>query len=438
MLISPVQVSSINSRTQNNKIKNNNQDTRQLVSNTNYARNSKQSNVSFGMDPVSYFCVYFLTELAIAAALSAAAIAGVVGITYAVLGISSWVDNLRNKTKELFKEQIKYDQKNIYDANNYQLSMKDVKQKYNKELEDVAIKPSENGNEMGLNKVVGNSLLKLGLIRNVLSPLQKVMNGNMDAKENIPNGICFFGPKGTGKTFIAKALGEHYQANGGHFKELKFVGNDEKDIETMKQIFSEAQQKFEESGKKKYTIVLLDEADKNVQNADSESAHPLRTSRLLGLVNNCKEKGVIFVSTTNELSSMAQDLLRNGRSDLRVPVGSVEIFDVADMINYYIKKSGAATEKIDYKAITESIKTEKLVYKPDMIESIINNTVKNSSNNCVDTAKLQKAILASDLKFNPTEEAKLSSEKELAKKLGGLNENARYPGENIPELENYH
>lgn len=435
MLISPVQISSINSRTQNSRSKNNYQDNKQVAINPNYSNHPKQP--SFGMDPVSYFCVYFLTELALAAALSAAAIAGVVGITYAVLGISSWVDNLRNKTKDLFKEQIKYDQKNIYDANNYQLSMKDVKQKYNKELEDVAIKPSEKGNEIGLNKVVGNSLLKLGLIRNVLSPLQQVMNGNLSAKENIPNGLCFFGPKGTGKTFIAKALGEHYQAIGGNFKELKFVGNDEKDIGTMKQIFSDAQQKFEESGKKKYTIVLLDEADKNAQNADSESAHPLRTSRLLGMVNNCKNKGVIFISTANELSATAPDLLREGRTDLRVPVGAIEIFDVADMINYYIKKSGVATEKIDYREITESIRTEKLAYKPDMIESIINNTVKHSPNNCLDTIKLQKAISASDLKFNPIEEDKLNLEKKLAKKLGGLNENARYSGENILELEEY-
>lgn len=437
MLISPIQISSINSRTQNNKFKNNYQDNRQLIDKPSYANYPKHSQVSFGMDPVTAAFLIPLIVGLIELGVSMAIVGALFGSVYAISNISEWVDNLRNLKNQLLKKQIKQDQENIYNENNYQLTQKEVKKVYNKELERVSIKSSGHGDELGLNSVVGNNLLKLGLARNVLTPLLKVMDGDEASRENIPNGICFFGPKGAGKTYIANALGEHYQTKGGYYRELIFTDNDEKDIENMKQIFAEAEQKFTKSGGKRYTIVFLDEIDKNAQNSNIENSHPLRTSRLLSLVNNCKDKGVVLVTTANDLSKATPDLLRNGRTDMRVPTGPIEVFDVADMINYYIQKAGLTSYSIDYNKITDGIKTKKLVYKPNMIELMIKNIAKNSENHSVDTERLQAAIANADLEFSLEEKNNLDTQKSTAKQLGGLNENARYAGENIHKLNEY-
>lgn len=438
MLISPVQISSMNSRTKSNKSYRY-QDNRQAPGQQNYANNVKHSQVSFGIDPVITAVVAEELIAGLATLIGSFAIIGAFfGSVYAITNISEWVDNLRKLKNQLLKKQISQDQEKIYNANNYQLSKHEVRKAYNKELERVSIKSEGKGNEVGLNSVVGNNLLKLGLARNILTPLLKVMDGDEASRYNIPNGICFFGPKGAGKTYIANALGEHYQVKGGYFRELTFTDNDENDIENMKQTFEEANQKFVTSGKKKYTIVLLDEADKKAPNDDIEMSHTLRTSRLLGLVNNCREKGVIFISTANDLSKTAPDLFRNGRTDMRIPIGPIEVFDVADMINYYAQKAGVSAYKFDYNNITDEIKTKKLIYKPYMIESMIKNMVKKSKDAYITMEEMLAAIVNTDLEFTAEEKNNLDIQKSIAKKLGGLNENARYSGENIPELEEYH
>ena len=275
-------------------------------------------------------------------------------------------------------------------------------------------------------------MLKIGLAQNVLLPMLQVMDGDLDAHEKVQNGINFFGPKGTGKTFLAKALLDHYKQKGGYVAELEFVENTEKDIAQMKKVFADAEKRFEESGHKKYTMVLLDELEKSVRKDGISDYNSIRNSALLKLVNDSKDKGVIFVTTSNDLSKVAPDMLRNGRTDLRIPVGSIAIDDLVDMVNYYVLQRGV-TYNLEYKKIAESFETDKLAYKPKEVQSVIKMATKNISAGYLDTDKLMKAFKDSDIQFNDSEQKQFNNEIEMVKGYGGLNKNARFSNEDVVE-----
>ncbi|MDD3593641.1 MAG: ATP-binding protein [Candidatus Gastranaerophilales bacterium] len=395
--------------------------------------------ISFGIEPVTTGLGILIWELICAAAISlaicAAGVALVGGGVYAVLAISDWVDNKRKAKAEALKIQMLNDKKAKVDANNGQISSKEAEKEYINELEKVTIPANGTGQEVGLNQVIGNELLKLGLARNLLLPLLQVMDGDSSAHDMLPNGICFFGPRGTGKSFIATALAGHYVEKGGCFKELEFVKDTEKDIATMEKMFGDAQKRFEKSGKTQYTIILLDEADKNARKEGMEFHDPVRNAKLLKLVNNCKDRGVIFISTSNKLSYITPDLLRNGRADMRIPIGSVDICDFADMVNFYIKQSNKTTDELDYAVITEAFKNKKLAYKPEDINQAVTMATRNIRKGYLSTEKLLKSIQAQDIIFDEAVQKQFDDEKIMARKFGGLNTNARYSDEDVVNQE---
>lgn len=395
----------------------------------------KSKQPSFGIDPVITPIVLLILscikDFAIIVGIEAAIAAVVGGGVYGVMKISEWVDNKRKSKAEALKIQTIKDENAKVEDNNHQITPKGAHTEYTKEAERVTIPIKGTGEELGLNKVIGNDLLKLGLARNVLLPLLQAMDGDSTAKNRMSNGINFFGPKGTGKTFVAEALGEHYKEKGGYFEKLNFDGNTEKDITNMNRVFSDAEKRFKESGNKKYTIVFLDEIDKKVRKEGLDGYNADRNARLLELVNNCKDRGVIFMSASNDLAKVAPDLLRSGRTDLRVPVGAVDICDVADMINFYVKASKKPYDKLDYQAITNDLKTKNLAYKPKEIEATVQNATRRITSGYLDTNKLRAAIARSDIEFNETEQQQFETEKEMVKKLGGINPNARYSDEDV-------
>lgn len=279
--------------------------------------------------------------------------------------------------------------------------------------------------EIGLNRVVGFFPLKKGLSQNVLLPMLEVMDGNLTAHSRIPNGICFLGPPGVGKTFITRALMEHYQAKGGYIKDLNFTGDDAKDIVNMAQSFAEAEQKFHESGNKKYTLVFLDSLENTAKKFDTQNANIRRTSVLLNLVENCKDRGFIFISNSLRPSLNPPELLRNGRTDLRIPVGFVENYDIADFVNYYVKQAGVNYDNLDYTTIVENFKKTNKSYIPMEINNIVRSAIRTTKDS-LNTNKIRRAIENADLGSSYVAIKFFEDEKEFARKLGGLNENARY------------
>lgn len=222
--------------------------------------------------------------------------------------------------------------------------------------------------QKGLNNVIGVSKLKMETYNKVLIPLCETMRGN-NQHELVPNGINFYGPKGTGKTFFAKQLGEHYVEKGGHFEELDFAGDAKTDIEYLEAKFAEAKNRFEDSGKKKYSMFFIDEVEKMFDKNDSMQKPTL--NKLIELTHNSKDKGVILITTANYLKRAEPELLSAERTDLRIPMDYVNKYDLPDFFAHYIKKHNLPVEgNIDFSSIIRNNdKTEQLEFnKPKDIE----------------------------------------------------------------------
>lgn len=322
------------------------------------------------------------------------------------------VDKLDKKLEEILRKNVPQggDPEKIIDI-------------YTKNLNDVIIGSSGSGKEKGLNKVIGMAELKTDLYSDFLMPLYQTLQGR-SKHCFIPNGINFFGPKGTGKTYFVEQLGEHYIDKGGYYKKFKFSNDSVKDIEDLDKVFAEAETNFIKSGKTKYTMLLFDEMEKYLER--SVPSQKPTIARLLELTNNCRDRGVIFMSTSNYLDRVEPALLRTGRTDLRIPVGHIAEYDLADIINYYLKMHNLpyTEEKIDFQEIVDAVKTEKLQYKPKDVERRL---VKEADNvydygGQLTTESIKDALVKSSPEFDEQEYSQFVNDKKYAKQLGGIYE----------------
>lgn len=293
---------------------------------------------------------------------------------HAVQATRDVVSHIGKKIRQEADDEVRIAEKRGFKVNPQTVKEEHLKV-YADKLDRVLIPLKGEGYELGLNKVIGFAKLKTGIYEDVLMPLCDVMDGNKSQQIFVPNGLSFFGPMGTGKSYFARQLAEHYVQKGGYFKEIeKLTGDTPTDIATIKAAFEEAKTKFNESGGKKYTMLLIDEIEK-MFDRDNPIQRPVMGT-LLRLTSDCKDNGVVFMTTANYLDKVEPALLRNGRTDLRIPVGYIEDVDIADMAHYYIKKDGLPANSgtpeeggIDYKKVLEAVKTEKLQYKPKDVEA---------------------------------------------------------------------
>lgn len=294
---------------------------------------------------------------------------------------------------------------------------------YAGKLKNVIIDPRGDGSEKGLNKVIGLAKLKTDLYNDLLMPLCETMEGK-PKHCFIPNGINFFGPKGTGKTYFAEQLGEHYGIKGGYYQKIKLSNDSAKDIESLDKVFEDAEKRYNESGKTKYTMLLFDEMEKYFDK-DITTQKPT-VARLLELTNNCRDRGAIFMSTSNYLDKVEPALLRTGRTDLRIPVGHIAEYDLADIINYYLKTDNLPHTEgdINFQRIINAVKTEKLQYKPKDVESRLVREADNVADygGELNTESIKDALVLSKPEFDVAESRQFTSDRTYAKQLGGIYE----------------
>lgn len=282
---------------------------------------------------------------------------------------------------------------------------------HNKRIQNVLIPSSQ---DKGLNKIIGCTRLKNYIYHKILTPLCETMNGK-NRKTSIPNGINFFGPKGTGKTFFARQLGEHYALKGGYYEELDLSGDINTDVKYLKAKFAKAQERFEASGRKKYSILFIDEIEKFFDKKNSQQKPVLDC--LLELTNKCRRNGIIFVSTANYLDRIEPSLLSNGRTDLRIPIGYIENNDLKSMIKYYIKKDALPVEDdIDFNGLGSCLRGE---YKPRDIErkllSIASDFIDRDEK--MDASDIERAFIETEPNFDNKECTLFNIDKAYAKSL---------------------
>ena len=173
----------------------------------------------------------------------------------------------------------------------------------------------------GFKDVAGMDQLKCKLSRNFVDIVQ---NRELAAQFHItpPNGILLWGPPGTGKTFISRKLAEE---SGMLFSLIKPSDLGNIYIHGSQSMIADLFTRSEELAAKNNCGVLLvfDEFDSLVPkrgvNDDNNQANEV--AEFLTRLNDCAERNVFVVATTNRIDAIDPAILRKGRMDSVIYVG---------------------------------------------------------------------------------------------------------------------
>ena len=173
----------------------------------------------------------------------------------------------------------------------------------------------------GFKDVAGMHQLKSKLSRNFIDILQ-----NKDLAKHYkimpPNGILLWGPPGNGKTFISRKLAEE---SGMMFCLVKPSDLGNIYIHGSQKMIADLFKRCEKMAKKNKCGVLLvfDEFDSLVPSRDNVKTdnHADEVAELLTQLNNCAEKNIFVIGTTNRIDAVDGAVLRKGRMDELVYVG---------------------------------------------------------------------------------------------------------------------
>ena len=164
-----------------------------------------------------------------------------------------------------------------------------------------------------------------------------------DVGASMPKGVLLVGPRGTGKTMLAKAVaGEanvpFFSMSGSEFVEM-FVGMG---ASKVRDLFSQAKEKAP-------CIVFIDEIDAIGKKRDgqfsSNDEREQTLNQLLTEMDGFQENiGVIILAATNRPETLDPALTRPGRFDRRVPVELPDLAGREAILKVHAKKIKTADD----------------------------------------------------------------------------------------------
>ena len=139
--------------------------------------------------------------------------------------------------------------------------------------------------------------------------------GNRDKAEKyrlkIPNGMLLYGPPGCGKTFIAEKFAQESRLNflmvkSSDLGSIYIHGSQTKIAEL-----------FDQAAKKAPAVLCFDELDGIVpdRNRISNEGQAGEVNEFLSQLNNCSDRGIFVIGTSNRPEKIDPAILRTGRMD---------------------------------------------------------------------------------------------------------------------------
>lgn len=153
----------------------------------------------------------------------------------------------------------------------------------------------------------------------------------------LPRGMIFWGPAGTGKTLLAKAmatsLGAAIQIVNGPELKSKWYGESEGNLRA---VFRQARQSAP-------SLIVFDELDSIAAargaHADSSGADHSIVNQLLTEMDGFRKEELVFVvGTTNFVESLDPALLRPGRFEFHIEIPYPDTKDRREIIEIYNRK----------------------------------------------------------------------------------------------------
>ena len=171
------------------------------------------------------------------------------------------------------------------------------------------------GKLFGFDAVAGMDGLKNTLRDEVLLPLR-----NQEAREKYGlqaiNGMLLYGPPGNGKTYIAERFAEEADMNYCFIKSSDLSSSfTHGSQQLIAQLFNQAEEH-------KPCILCIDEIDAILGDRTrmTWSGYAMEVNEMLSQMNNCSERGIFVIATTNNLDLLDPAALRAGRLDEKIYV----------------------------------------------------------------------------------------------------------------------
>lgn len=157
-----------------------------------------------------------------------------------------------------------------------------------------------------------------------------------------PNGMLLYGPPGCGKTFFAEKFAEE---SGFNFISVKSSDLGSTYIHGTQGKIAEL---FKKAEKNPPTVICFDEFDALVPNRSGVDNQSLSSevNEFLSQLNNCSQRGIFVICTSNRPDKIDPAVLRTGRIDKLVYVPMPDEEARREMFKLHLK--GRPSENIDY------------------------------------------------------------------------------------------